>query len=654
MAAVSVLGLPAFAATLNELRSWNGSRWILLALLGALLLVGEMQPIPVARGDDAGDEVSISSTVALAMLMIAPPVAAVIAQAVALIADEARSRRMWLRLPFNIAQYTLALLAARWTFAKTTGISYDHWQHTLPQSVIGGGLAAAAVFFIVNNGLIGIAVALKLRNRISRQLVEDFRHQIVTSGVLLALAPVMAFTVEAHEWALPLLLLPLAAVHRSARLAYAREHEALHDALTGLGNRVLFNARLERVYQNRDTAAAVLLIDVDHFKEINDTLGHHAGDLLLIEIARRLRQATREGDVVARLGGDEFAVLAMGVGTEEAAQPLLTRVRQALHGSVSISGVRIDTTASVGVALASRETESAEALLRRADVAMYAAKRSRGAVSFYTSDSDEHTIERLTLLGDLRRATDNDQVYLAYQPKVDLHTGDVVGVEALARWRHPELGELSPRRFIPLAESTGLIDEMTQRLLEQGLRQLRQWHEAGHDLSLAVNVSARLLGAASFVDVVAEQLRHFDIRPRHLTLEVTESMIMVDLPSALATLRRLRDLDVRLSIDDFGTGYSSLAYLRKLAVDELKIDRSFVHRVAVDRYDAAIVDMAVRLGHEFGLTVVAEGVEDAAALDALRELGCDLAQGYHVAVPRPAAEMTTWLDTRRARIAEAV
>jgi diguanylate cyclase (GGDEF)-like protein len=649
MAAVCLLGMPAvgFSVSSINLSSVGHRPWLYVALVG-VLIAGEMMPIPVPRGDDAGDEVSISSTIALALVMLAAPGVAIVGQAIALAADEARQLRQWSRLAFNVAQYSLALVAAWAVYAWLIGVPLLRDPLRPPPVAVGAGLVAAAAFFLVNNTLTGIAISLKLRAPLRRQLIDDFRYQLTTSGVLFALAPVTAITVNKSAWTLPLLLLPIAAVHRSARLAYAREHEALHDGLTGLANRALFSDRLERACADAHRSpAAVMIIDVDHFKEINDTLGHHAGDLLLIELAARLREAVREGDLVARLGGDEFAVLATGVGTEEEAVPLLERLEGALQGSVLISGVRIDISASVGVALAPLDAGVAEQLLQRADVAMYAAKRNRGSVTFYESNEDIHTVERLSLLGELRDALDAGDVFLAYQPKISLTDDAVVGAEALARWKHPTLGLLGPARFIPLAENTGLIDALTLQLLDEGLRQLGEWHRNGLDLGLAVNLSPRVLAGSGLAGHVERLLLEHDIAPEMLTLEITESMIVLDTSRVLTVLRGLRDIGVRISIDDFGTGYSSLAYLKRLAVDELKIDRSFISRIADDRHDAIITEMTIDLGHHFDLLVVAEGVEDERALQALRRLGCDVVQGFHIAPALPAPEFTDWIAVRR-------
>ena len=651
---VSVAGIPLLYISVANI-PWEAVRAHLVLMLGmaAVLVISEMVPVPVPRGDDAGDEISISSTVAMAMLLIAPLGFTLIAQVGALVADEARERRRWDRMAFNIGQYILSLTGARLVYSAALGIDPFHYQATMTGLAVPAALAAGAAFFLLNNTLTAIALSLHLGVPVREQIVGDFRHQSTTSGVLLAMAPVMAVTVRTTLFALPLLLLPLLAVRRSARLAYAREHEALHDSLTGLANRTLFTNRLAKACLSADTSpVAVLLIDIDHFKEINDTLGHAAGDLLLVEVAQRLRDAVREGDLVARLGGDEFAILAAGIRRGARPDPLLSRLHEALSASLRLNQVRIDVSASVGVALAPTDAPDAEGLLQRADVAMYAAKRNRGSTQFYTARDDEHTIERLSLLGELRESVDAGEMVLEYQPKVDLATNEVIGVEGLARWRHHSLGAVPPSRFIPLAEKTGLIDLITMNLLEQGLGQLARWDSGGFDLTLAVNLSARLVNEEHLVDDVRGLLERHDIEPRRLTLEVTESMLMADVDRAISTLSTLRNLGVRVSIDDFGTGYSSLAQLKHFPVDELKIDRTFVTHMGRDRHDRAIAAMTIELAHEFGLDVVAEGVEDHPAMQRLYEMGCDAVQGFYIARPMPAEDVSRWLADRATRTAK--
>jgi diguanylate cyclase (GGDEF)-like protein len=522
-------------------------------------------------------------------------------------------------------------------------LSPPPWQFA--PATIWPALLSSLVFFLVNNTLTDIAVALKLRRAVIRHTVTDIVAQVPTSGVLLGLAPVLAEAVQWSVWTLPLLLLPLAAVHRSARLAFERERDALHDSLTGLPNRSLFNTRLAQACRSLDRhPAAVLLLDLDHFKEINDTLGHHVGDLVIVEAAARLRAALREGDLVARLGGDEFAVLAPNISSQIEAVDLASRLTDALTSSFVIDGVRLDVRTSIGFALAPADGTEATQLMRRADVALYRAKETRGASIAYDETRDEHSLAKLTLLAELRHGLETGDVHLLYQPKVSCATGGVVGVEALVRWRHPERGLLGPGEFVAIAENTGLIDAMTLVLLESSVQQLAAWHADGWMLELALNLSPRTLLNPQLVGIVGETLLRHGVSPRWLTLEVTETTIMSDVERSIAVIGALRRMGVRVSIDDFGTGYSSLAYLKALEVDEIKVDKGFLHGVTTIE-EAVIARSTVDLGHALGLTVVAEGVETAEQFDIVLALGCDVLQGYFVSPPITSAGLLTWLRT---------
>jgi diguanylate cyclase (GGDEF)-like protein len=647
MVACGAVGLPLLAVTLASTPFGPVHRhYVIVLALTVTLVVGEMRPIPVARGDRAGDEISISTTIALAMTYLLPIGISMGAQAVALLADEVRSRRDWTRLLFNVSQYSTALLASRVTYAWLADqpvFSLVPWHFT--SATIGPALVSSVAFFVINNTLTDIAVALKLRRSITRHTVADISAQIPTSGVLVGLAPVLAQGVQWSVWTLPLMLLPLAAVHRSARLAFEREHDALHDSLTGLPNRSLFNTRLVRACGDLDRRpAAVLLLDLDHFKEINDTLGHHVGDLVIVEVARRLRAALREADIVARLGGDEFAVLAPNVSTQDEAIELAGRLTGTLTSSFVIDGVRLDVQTSIGYALAPVDGTEATQLMRRADVALYRAKETRGSSIAYDETRDEHSLAKLTLLAELRHGLETGDVHLLYQPKVSCRTGGIVGVEALVRWQHPERGLLGPSEFVGIAENTGLIDAMTLVLLESSCAQLAAWHADGWMLELALNLSPRTLLNPQLVSVVGETLMRHGISPRWLTLEVTETTIMSDVERSIGVIAGLRRMGVRVSIDDFGTGYSSLAYLKALEVDEIKVDKGFLHGITtVD--DAVIARSTVDLGHALGLTVVAEGVETQEQFDVVLALGCDVLQGFFISPPISSASLLTWLRT---------
>jgi diguanylate cyclase len=455
--------------------------------------------------------------------------------------------------------------------------------------------------------------------------------------------------------ALAIFLLVLVGYQRRLlRQAAASSHQALHDALTGLPNRDLFADRLGQALRTADRElqpAALLLLDLDRFKDVNDTLGHHHGDQLLCEVGARLQGALRQVDTVARLGGDEFAVLIPGAGAEGAAA-VAGKLRTALQSPLTLDGVMLDVDASIGIAVYPDHGDDTTELLRHADVAMYAAKHAHAGFMVYDPTVDQHSPRRLALLGGLRRALERDELLLHYQPKADVQSGRVLGAEALVRWRHPEHGLLGPNEFIPLAERTGLIHPLTRWVLEAALRQAAAWHRAGHHLSMAVNVSTRCLLDHAFPDEVAERLRAWEVPAGSLVLEVTESAVMADPARALDVLGRLHDMGVRLALDDFGTGYSSMAYLKALPVDELKVDRSFVGEMVTSPSDTMIVRSTIDLGHNLGLRVVAEGVESQDAWRQLEALGCDTAQGYYLGRPMPAADLEHWLERPADRASE--
>ena len=424
-------------------------------------------------------------------------------------------------------------------------------------------------------------------------------------------------------------------------------HQSTHDALTELPNWVLLRDRLEQslaVATRSSGEVALLLIDLDRFKEINDTLGHSYGDKLLRQVGPRLQSVLRDGDTVGRLGGDEFAVLLPSVEGAEEAQAVAERLRAALHRPFDVDGVILDIEASIGIVLSPWHGTETEDLLRNADIAMYAAKELKtGTVVF---EPAQHGVSptRLPVLGDLRRALDGDELFLHYQPKITLDGERIEGVEALLRWQHPTQGLIPPDEFIPVAEGTGIILRLTERVLGMALAQQRRWLDQGHGVPVAVNLSTRCLLDADLPDLVQRLLTEHRVPAELLRLEVTESAVMGDAARCMAVLQGLHDLGVRLSIDDFGTGYSSMAYLRRLPVDELKIDRSFVLGMTTAVQDAVLVRTAIDLGHNLGLTVVAEGVEGAEHVAALRALGCDIAQGYHYARPMGGPQMSELLD----------
>jgi len=476
----------------------------------------------------------------------------------------------------------------------------------------------------------------------------------------------------------------LAVALRSTQLVQQLRHDATHDALTGLANRVLLTEQIESAlscasvlkseaqkagsldcgsldFSSLDLAArsAVLLLDLDKFKEVNDALGHHVGDTLLQVVGSRIRTCVPARGTVARLGGDEFAVLLpMPSGTEldarEEARQVADAVLSALISPIALPGAVVSTRASIGIALGSRGCNPAD-LLRHADTAMYAAKSGQSPVVIYSAELDRGRAERLTLLADLAVAIEREELELRYQPQLDLHTGEMTSVEALVRWRHPEHGLLNPDEFIPLAESSGLIEELTSQVLRQALRQCRRWRDDGLDLVVAVNLSARNVNNANLAENVAAVLAEVGLPADRLVMEITESSVMGDPHRTVPILQRLADIGVTLSLDDFGTGYSSLAYLQRLPVREVKIDKSFVMGLtggSQEHASSVLVRSILTLGGNLNLRVVAEGVESAEVLELLRRLGCDAVQGYHIARPLLADEVGLLISTSNNQVRE--
>ena len=423
------------------------------------------------------------------------------------------------------------------------------------------------------------------------------------------------------------------------------EHQALHDVLTDLPNRALIEDRLHQAIlsaKRQVRSLALLIMDLDGFKEVNDTLGHHMGDLLLQQVALRLQSVLRKSDTVARLGGDEFAVLLPQADAEKAVLAA-RKILDALKSPFPIQAHTLDIGGSIGIALFPSHGADGTTLVRRADVAMYVAKRAHTGYAIYDSEHDQHSMAQLALSGEFGHAIESQQLEFYYQPKVDLKSGRVVNAEALVRWHHPQQGLIMPDQFIPLAERTGLIRPLTQWGLGAALQQCAVWREAGLDLGVAVNLSARNLPEPQLADNIALLLKTWDVQPGWLELEITESAIMTDPARALNILTRLDAMGVRLAIDDFGTGYSSLSYLKKLPVDTIKIDKSFVVNMASDKNDEVIVRSTIDLAHNLGLRVVAEGVERQAAWEMLKELDCDMAQGYYISQALAPLEFTAWL-----------
>lgn len=423
------------------------------------------------------------------------------------------------------------------------------------------------------------------------------------------------------------------------------DHQAIHDTLTGLPNRAFFYERTALAVAaspRTGSRTAVLLIDLDRFKEINDTLGHHSGDQVLVALARRLIGFFGDGAVVARLGGDEFAVLLTNIASADAAAGVAEKLLAEVRAPIVIGGLSFDIDASIGICVAPDQADTVEQLIQHADVAMYVAKSSNAGWNIYAPESDRNSPERLAVLGDLRRGIANNELVLYYQPKIELPSGRVRGVEALVRWNHPTRGLVPPDEFIPLAEKTSLIEPLTTWVVRESMTQARRWFDEGLGLSVAINISARSLISLEFVAHVETILKETAAPAGLIELEVTESAIMVDPVKARVVLERFHQLGLKLSIDDFGTGFTSLAYLRALPINVLKVDRLFIRDMLTEDADRVIVRSVIELGRNLGLGVVAEGVEDEATARELSSMGCSLGQGYLWSRPLPVVEFNNW------------
>jgi diguanylate cyclase (GGDEF)-like protein len=441
---------------------------------------------------------------------------------------------------------------------------------------------------------------------------------------------------------------------RELEIATAHAYKlAQHDILTGLPNRSLLNQSLRQILaaaQRESTQVACVFLDFDHFKRINDTLGHDAGDQLLQAIAQRLTGAVRESDTVARLGGDEFVLVLPGLDPAHATFEVMSvvhRVRESFLAAFRIADQTPTLTCSIGVSIFPHDAQDPATLIKQADTAMYAAKEAgRNAYRFYTADMNARVQQRLQIETDMRRGLMDDEFFLVYQPQVDTASGRAFGVEALLRWRDPERGVIGPSEFIPIAEESGMIQALGARVLRDACRQVAQWHKAGMAMRLSVNLSVQQLQHDSWLSIVEDALDASGLAARQLDLEITESVIITHPERALATLARLKQMGVSITVDDFGTGYSSLSYLARLPIQGLKIDQRFVHGIERNRNDETITQAIIGLSHSLGLDCIAEGVETRPQIEFLRRHGCEKAQGYLICPPLEEAELRAWWESR--------
>lgn len=617
-------------------------------MLTTLVVLGELRPVVLSSSLTVGGTYPSTMFTFAALLYYGLPVA-VLSQAVAMVVNGVVTRKACHRVMFNIAQATLACTAAgvvlglfgAGTVAATAGVPEGT---DLPAI----GLAGLA-YFVVRALLVSGAVALRERRSIQRVIKTTIGHQSLVYAGLLGLAPLLVVVMNHSPALVPLFLAPMLAVYFTANMSLRRDHQATHDGLTGLPNRkMLVLSTEEALAEVREgERVGLFLLDLDRFKEINDTLGHPVGDRLLQMVAHRLTHSVRPGDVVARLGGDEFAVLLPSVRDAAAAREVAARLRVAITEPVRLEGMSFDLDASFGIAIYPDHAPDFEMLLQRSDVAMYLAKESRTGVEVYAADKDRNSPERLTLLGDLRRAIDRSELRLHYQPKLDLVESQVRGVEALLRWRHPERGMIPPGEFVPMAEQSYLMRYLTGYVIDAALEQAAHWWRIGLCEQISVNISARDLLDSALSDQLEAGLDRYRLPPEAIQLEVTERILMTDQAYTAEAVRALDSLGVPLALDDFGTGYSSLVRLQRLPVSEVKIDSSFVRRIAESKDDERIVRSIVDLVRSLGLRSVAEGVESAEVAKRLKDMGCDLGQGWWFAEPMSAADATAWLRKHR-------
>jgi len=627
------------------------TRGAILALVTsfALVVLGELRPVLGSHTVDPMG-VALSTTFVFSVLLHFGVVPAMVLHTVATVLTGLVNGNAWRRTLFNLAQSVLTNVAG-WlvlvALHRVPSLSNPWTPASLRDLAIIALVALAC--FATNDVLVAVAIALFEGGSPWQLLRSDLRFQAVVSGAQYGLAPLVAVLMQYAPALVVLSVVPMVAIHRSVAASSESHRQATHDDLTGLANRkLLVTAAQTAITESLRTGepCALLLLDLDRFKEVNDVLGHPVGDEVLRQVAGRLSATLGPDDIVARLGGDEFAVLLPRVSGTAQACELAERMRTALDTELEIAGQLIDVEASIGLALVPEHAVEYEQLFSRADVAMYQAKADRIGIQVYDGARDENSAARLGLISELRIALELGQIELHYQPKARLADGGVAGVEALVRWRHPVRGLVPPDDFIPMAEQSGLMHRLTDVVVEMALEQTAAWRDAGMLVPMAVNVSFRDLLDPTFAARLTRRLERFDLDPGLLTLEITERVLFADMFRTQVTLAALSDVGVRLSLDDFGTGWSSLRLLRELPVAEIKIDRSFVSRVAVVDDDATVVRALTLLAHGLGLQVVAEGIETAATWSTIADIGCDTAQGWFVARPMPGEQATAWLAQR--------
>jgi diguanylate cyclase (GGDEF)-like protein len=647
MVSVIVVGLLVFAWAMTRLSGLPGLvGHPLFWVIAALMVVGEVRPI-VTPGRTGAESPVASLTFGFAALLYWGFGVAVLLRATSCLIVGLAQRKSLHRCTFNAAQTSLSMAAAGLALALTGNHSGPAHPVVPSGADLPKVLLAGSVYFAVNFLLVGVALALHSRAPLLRSLRVALPFQALLNLVLIAAAPLVAVVMAADSvWLVLLFAFPLAAIYMNAAMSVQREHQAHHDELTGLSNRKLLIRQTSDALADAErsgTKVGFLLLDLDRFKEVNDTLGHPVGDRLLRIVAHRLTHSVRPGDLVARLGGDEFAVLLPAVREVGAAREVAARLRAALSDPIRLEGMSFDIEASVGIALYPDDATGFELLMQHADVAMYLAKERRSGVERYVADSDRNSPARLALLGDLRRGMDSGELELHFQPKVILETGLTAGMEALVRWQHPVRGLMKPDEFIPLVEQSYLMRDLTFQVVDRALAQAAAWRRDGLPVQVSLNVAGRDLLDASLAETIGRGLDRYELPPGAVLLEINERVLTSEPAYAATAVEALAALGVALSLDDFGTGYSSLVRLKRLPVSEVKIDSSFIARLLHSADDEVIVQSIVDLVRALDIDSVAEGVESAEVANALRVMGCKAAQGWHFSKPLSAVPATAWL-----------
>jgi diguanylate cyclase (GGDEF)-like protein len=630
-----------------------------MALLLLLTFVGLAETRNLELFDRSTHSISVVAIVAAGVLLGVP--GAVIVGPVSLLIRGLLRRSRWYKVVFNVSTQVIAGAIAAWIYhAFPIALEPGSALALLLPTALAGG-----AYYLQNTGLLALAVASELRVAPWRVWLENFRwlwpHYLVLSGMglLLALAYHAFGILGAIAFVVPPVMMQVVAkqyldrtlnnVRQLKALNERLEHQAYHDPLTRLANRTRFVDRLEKALaRHSEGSLALLFLDLDNFKLINDSLGHQVGDALLLAVTERLKACARAEDTIARLGGDEFTILLENIPDVHDAVRMAERIAARLEAPFTLAGQEMFVGVSVGITIASGDEQGPDDLLRQADVAMYRAKANgKGRYELFDRSMGSRAIERLELETDLRRAVERGEFLLHYQPIINLDTGEVCEVEALVRWQHPRRGLVPPGVFIPLAEETGLIVPLGQWVLEEAARQARRWQTEfpSTRLTMSVNLSGRQLQRPSVVQDVARVLQGTGLPPASLKLEITESVAMQDAESTIETLRRLKEVGVQLAIDDFGTGFSSLAYLNRFPIDALKVDRSFVARLGDSPEDRAVVRTIVALAKALDLVVTAEGIETIEQAEQLRTQGCDLGQGFYFAKPQASDKIARLLGT---------